>query len=44
MQYSGKYARKEEDTEDKERILGKRGLKVENMKNYEKYKLKKGCF
>ncbi len=35
-QCSGKYASKEENTEDKERIKEKRRLIMENLRNYEK--------
>ena len=36
MQRKGKYASKEEDTEDKERIKEKRGLKAGILRNHEK--------
>ena len=35
MQHKGKYASKEENKEDKERILGKMGLIASNIGNHE---------
>ena len=36
MQHKGKYASKEENTEDKESILEVRGLKAGNLRHHEK--------
>jgi hypothetical protein len=36
MQHKDRYASKEENTEDKERIKEKRRLKAGNFRNYEK--------
>jgi len=36
VQRKGKYASKEENTEEKERILEKRGLKAGDLRNHEK--------